>query len=90
MNPAKVNPAKVKVAAGAKPLERWTMDELLERCPQAADVLARHGVDPRTRCHRGARAMTLANLLGKVCPVDDRDATLHDLSRLLDLEGSTR
>jgi len=69
----------------AKPLTAWTMNELLDRCPEAAEVLARHGVDPRTRCHVAARQhMTLKQVLGKVCPVDDVAATLNDLEALVE------
>lgn len=68
-----------------RPLTSWTMDELLATCPDAAEVLAGHGVDPRSRCHAGARRhMTLGQVLGRVCPVDDRAATLADLQALLD------
>ena len=68
-----------------RPLNAWTMDELLAANPVAAEVLTRHGVDPRSRCHAGARRhMTLGQVLGRVCPVDDRAATLADLQALLD------
>lgn len=68
-----------------KPLTAWTMDELLSVCPEAAEVLAQHGVDPRTRCHRAARGyMTLRQVLGRTCPVDDMDATFADLTALLE------
>ena len=70
--------------AEAKPLARWTVSELLEARPGAAEVLAAHGVDPRTRCHRAAReGMTLRQVLGHVCPVDDAEATLRDLAELM-------
>lgn len=68
-----------------KPLAAWTMDELLSVLPEAAEVLARRGVDPRTRCHRAARGhMTLKQVLGRTCPVDDADATFADLAALLE------
>lgn len=68
-----------------KPLANWTMDALLKAHPEAAEVLAAHGVDPRTRCHRAAReGMTLRQVLGRVCPVDDAEATLGDLAKLID------
>ena len=61
------------------------MNDVLERCPEAAEVLEHHGVNPLTRCHVAARRhMTLKQLLGKVCPVDDVEATLSDLSLLVE------
>lgn len=75
----------VDVIEVRKPLGRWTMNELLAAHPQAADVLAAHGVDPRRRCHRAAReSLTLKQVLGRVCPVDDVDATLQDLEALIE------
>lgn len=66
-----------------KPLTAWTMEELLSVCPEAAEVLAQHGVDPRTRCHRAARGyMTLKQVPGRTCPVDDVEATFADLTTL--------
>lgn len=63
-------------------LERQKMDGLLTAYTGAAEVLARHGVDPRTRCHAAARRhMTLRQVLGRTCPVDDVDATFDDLVR---------
>ena len=60
------------------------MRDLLAAHPDAAEVLAAHGVDPRTRCHRAALAhMTLRQVLGRVCPVDDVKATLADLEGLV-------
>lgn len=71
--------------ASEKPLTAWTMDELLSLCPEAAEVLARHGVNPLTRCHRAARGhMTLKQVLGRTCPVDDVNATFADLTALLE------
>ena len=68
-----------------KPLARWTMDELLARYPAAAKVLERHGVNPLTRCHRAARRhMTLGQVLGRTCPVDDVEATFADLNALVE------
>lgn len=68
-----------------KPLAAWTMDELLSVRPEAAEVLAQHGVDPQTRCHRAARGyLTLKQVLGRTCPVDDVDATFADLEALLE------
>lgn len=68
-----------------KPLARWTMDELLARHPAAAEVLERHGVNPLTRCHRAARRhMTLGQVLGHTCPVDDVEATFADLHALIE------
>lgn len=58
-----------------------TMDRLLALAPSAAEVLAEHGVDPRSRCHVAARRhMTLRQVLGRTCPVDDVDATFDDLA----------
>lgn len=55
------------------------MDELLSACPEAVEVLARHGVDPRTRCHRAARGyMTLKQVLGRTCLVDGVKTTFGD------------
>lgn len=67
-----------------KPLTAWTMDELLSVCPDAAEVLERHGVNPLTRCHHGARRTALKRVLGRTCPVDDVDATFADLTALLE------
>jgi len=65
-------------------LKAWTMDEVLAAHPSAVDVLIRHGVDPRSRCHVAARrTMTLGQVLGRVCPVDDRAATIAELEALL-------
>lgn len=75
--------AHVDDTSTVKPLTAWTMNELLARCPEAAEVLAQHGVNPLTRCHVAARQhMTLKQVLGKVCPVDDVAATSSDLERL--------
>lgn len=61
-------------------LATQTMDRLLAAYPSAADVLAEHGVDPRTRCHLAARRhMKLRQVLGRTCPVDDVDAAFDDL-----------
>lgn len=58
------------------------MTELLAAYPSAVEVLVRHGVDPRDRCHVAAqRHMTLGQVLGRVCPVDDRAATFAELER---------
>lgn len=70
--------------AGRDGVRAWlatrTMDDLLAAYPSAADVLAEHGVDPRTRCHLAARRhMKLRQVLGRTCPVDDVDATIDDL-----------
>lgn len=68
-----------------KPLAAWTMDELLSVLPEAAEILERHGVNPLTRCHRAARGhMTLKQVLGRTCPVDDVEATFADLTTLLE------
>ncbi len=69
--------------APESPLTAWTMDELLSVCPEAAEVLEKHGVNPLTRCHRGARCMTLKQVLGRTCRVDDVEATFADLTALL-------
>ncbi len=62
-------------------LATQTMDRLLAAYPDAAGVLADHGVDPRTRCHLAARRhMKLRQVLGRTCPVDDVDATFDDLA----------
>jgi hypothetical protein len=69
-------------------LEVWTVDELLAAHPGAVEVLVRHGVDPRSRCHVAARRhMTLGRVLGRVCPVDVRAATLAELEAFVG-EGS--
>lgn len=65
-------------------LKAWTMDEVLAAHPSAVDVLIRHGVDPRSRCNVAARRhMTLGQVLGRVCPVDDGAETLAELEVLL-------
>lgn len=66
------------------PLIAWTTDELLSVYPEAAEALAPHGVDPQTRCHCAAKHMTLKQVLGRTCPVDDVDATFADLTALLE------
>jgi hypothetical protein len=68
-------------AAGVRAwLATRTMDGLSSAYPGAADVLAEHGVDPRTRCHVAARRhLKLRQVLGRTCPVDDVDATFDDL-----------
>ncbi len=67
-------------AAVRRRLERSTLNAVLDDHPTVADVLARHGVDPRTRCHHAARAyMPLRVVLRRICPVDDVDATWRDL-----------
>jgi len=59
------------------------MDELLNVCPEAVEVFQKHGVNPLTRCHRAARHhMTLKQVLGRTCPVDDVAATFRDLETL--------
>lgn len=64
------------------------MDELLEKHPRAAEVLASHGVDPRLRCNHAVRHhLKLGQVLGRTCPVDDVDATFRDLEALLDTEA---
>jgi hypothetical protein len=69
----------------SEPPAAWTMDELLNVLPEAAEVVARHGVDPRTRCHRAARGhMTLKQVFGRICPVDDAEATFADPPALLE------
>jgi hypothetical protein len=66
-----------------EPLGSWTMDELLEDHAAAADVIARHGIDPRTRCHAGVRGhLPLRTAFRSVCRVDDAVATLADLEEL--------
>lgn len=63
-----------------RPVAKWTMNELLDAYPSAADVLAEHGVDPRTRCNHAVRNhLRLGHVLGRNCPVDDVKATLADL-----------
>jgi hypothetical protein len=66
------------------------MDELLQAHPEAAEVLAAHGVDPRTRCHVGARrSMTLTQVLARVCPVDDVAETMRALHALVQSNASS-
>lgn len=67
-----------------RPVANFTMDELLEGFPGAADVLASHGVDPRTRCNAAVRGyLRVGKVLGRSCPVDDVEATLRDLRVLV-------
>ena len=69
---------------GAGNVRSWTMDELLDRFPAAAEVLARHGVDPRTRCNHAVRHyLRLGKVLGRNCPVDDPVAALAELEQLV-------
>ena len=68
-------------------LAAWTMDELLAACPQAAEVLAKHGVDPRSRCNHAVRHyLGLGRVLGRNCPVDDPAAVLAELRSMLALQ----
>lgn len=67
-----------------RPVAVCTMDALLEAVPEAADVLASHGVDPRTRCNAAVRGyLRVGKVLGRSCPVDDVEATLRDLRALV-------
>ena len=67
------------------------MDELLDEYPAAAEILARHGVDPRTRCNTAVRHyLRLKNVLGRNCPVDDPKATFAELENLLLRAGTTK
>ena len=67
-------------AAVRRRLERSTLNAVLDDHPAAADVLARHSVDPRLRCHHAARAyLPLRVVLRRICPVDDVEATWRDL-----------
>lgn len=64
----------------ASDIARMTMDELLGRWPGAADVLAQHGVDPRTRCNHAVRHyLKLGKVFGRNCPIDHPAATLAHL-----------
>lgn len=61
-------------------LERMTLNALVAEHPGVTSVLAEHGVDPDARCHVAARGhMSLRQVLGRVCPVDDVEATWYDL-----------
>ena len=61
------------------------MADLLAAHPDAREVLIPHGVDPLARCHRAATTyMTLKQVLGRTCPVDDVAATLADLAALIE------
>jgi len=63
---------------------KMKMAQLLRGAPEARAVLQRHGVDPLQRCHSAAlNHMTLKQVLGRTCPVDDVEATLADLLELL-------
>ena len=67
-----------------RPVADCTMNELLDAHPEAVAVFVAHGVDPRTRCNVGVRGyLRLGQVLGRNCPVDDADATLQDLRRLV-------
>ena len=74
-----------------KRLGDWTMDQLLDEYPAAAEILARHGVDPRTRCNVAVRHyLRLKKVLGRNCPVDDPKATVTDLEELVMKAGTTK
>lgn len=74
-----------------KPVAKWTMDELLERYPEAVSVLVSHDVSPHTRCNHAVRHyLTLKQALGRACPVDDATRTLADLESWVDARGSAR
>ncbi|MCC6312348.1 MAG: hypothetical protein IT345_15745, partial [Trueperaceae bacterium] len=46
------------------------------------------GVDPLQRCHSAAlNHMTLRQVLGRTCPVDDVEATFAELGELLGASG---
>lgn len=63
------------------------MAKLLASHPGAREVLRRHGVDPVERCHSAAQHyLTLKQVLGRTCPVDDVQATLADLAALVAAE----
>ncbi len=65
-------------------LSSMRMRQLLTAVPKAREVLKRHGVDPLQRCHSAALDhMTLKQVLGRTCPVDDAEATFAELGRLL-------
>lgn len=67
------------------------MDELLEEYPYAAEILARHGVDPRTRCNVGVRHyLRLRKVLGRNCPVDDPAAALTEIAELIRESSGSR
>lgn len=67
------------------------MADLLAAHPGARDVLIRHGVDPLERCHRAAtNFMTLKQVLGRTCPVDDVAATLADLKMLIEADEASK
>lgn len=75
---------------GVTDVASYKMADLLAAYPGAGDVLARHGVDPRTRCHRAAtNFMTLKQVLGRTCPVDDVAATLADLEELIEASDAS-
>lgn len=68
----------------AQPVAECTMNELLEAFPGAAEVLAAHGVDPRTRCNVAVRGhLRVRKVLGRSCPVDDVEETLRDLRSMV-------
>lgn len=65
-------------------LTSMKMGRLLAEVPEARSVLRRHGVDPLQRCHSAAlNHMTLRQVLGRTCPVDDVEATFAELGELL-------
>lgn len=67
-----------------RPVANCTVNELQNAFPEAADVLASHGVDPRTRCNTAVRVYPrVGKVLRRNCPVDDVDATLRDLRALV-------
>ena len=62
----------------------FKMAHLLAAYPSAHQVLVRHGVDPLVQCHRAAtNHMTLKQVLGRTCKVDDVEATLTELEDLV-------
>jgi hypothetical protein len=70
-------------------LSSMKMRQLLTAVPEVREVLVRHGVDPLQRCHSAAlNHMTLKQVLGRTCPVDDVEATFAELRRLLRVSGA--
>lgn len=71
-------------------LKGMKMRDLLATHPQARAVLQSHGVDPMTRCHSAAlNHMTLKQVLGRTCPVDNVEETFADLAGVLEAALST-
>lgn len=64
-----------------------TVKEIMEACPEAAEVFLSHGVDVPLECDEGIQDCNL-EICESMCHIDDVDALIRDLQKLLDRAGS--